>query len=207
MITASRLVILRRRPSSVIVTGSFSKVVRIFQPGGRPRGLPGWPFLKPTFSYKAKCGFCQYRKLRPALTGRVRFCASVFVVLKPLRLLFDCYSIVSPLLGPSKFVDRRKNSVDPPSNEFYIQPVDLALYFLTRTGRSAGKNADFRCFFARRPVSRGHWIVSRKPKQQSGNSVRLGSAARQRRAAAMLPPSTVVTSAVVLSATAWCRKA
>jgi hypothetical protein len=39
------------RPSSVIVTGSFSasfsRVVRFFEPGGRPRGLPDWPFLKP----------------------------------------------------------------------------------------------------------------------------------------------------------------
>jgi len=57
MITASRLVILRRRPSSVIVTGSFSKVVRIFQPGGRPRGLPGWPFLKPRFLIKQNAVF------------------------------------------------------------------------------------------------------------------------------------------------------
>jgi hypothetical protein len=44
------LVILRR-PFSVIVTGSFSapfsKVVRFFEPGGRPRGLRDWPFLKP----------------------------------------------------------------------------------------------------------------------------------------------------------------
>jgi hypothetical protein len=51
LITASRLVILRRRPFSVIVTvsfsASFSRVVRFFEPGGRPRGLPDWPFLKP----------------------------------------------------------------------------------------------------------------------------------------------------------------
>jgi hypothetical protein len=51
LITASRLVILRRRPFSVIVTGSFgasfSRVVRFFEPGGRPRWLPDWRFLKP----------------------------------------------------------------------------------------------------------------------------------------------------------------
>jgi hypothetical protein len=47
LITASRLVILRRRPFSVIVTVSFSSVVRFLEPGGRPRGLPDWPFLKP----------------------------------------------------------------------------------------------------------------------------------------------------------------
>jgi hypothetical protein len=51
LITASRLVIFRRWSSSVIVTGSFSvsfsRVVRFFERGGRPRGLPDWPFLKP----------------------------------------------------------------------------------------------------------------------------------------------------------------
>jgi hypothetical protein len=59
------------------------------------------------------------------------------------KISFYCYSIVIPLLGPLKFVDRRKNSIDPPRNEFRIQPVDLALYFLTQTGRSGGKNAIF----------------------------------------------------------------
>jgi hypothetical protein len=44
---------------------------------------------------------------------------------------FHCYSIAIRLLGPFKFVDRRKNSVDPPRNEFRIQPVDPALYFFT----------------------------------------------------------------------------
>jgi hypothetical protein len=39
LITASRLVILRRRPLSVIGTASFSNVARFFAPGGRPRGL------------------------------------------------------------------------------------------------------------------------------------------------------------------------
>jgi len=42
LMTASRLVILRRRPFSVTVTvslsASFSKVVRFFEPGGRPLG-------------------------------------------------------------------------------------------------------------------------------------------------------------------------
>jgi hypothetical protein len=47
------------------------------------------------------------------------------------------------LLGPFKFVDRQKNSIDPPSNEFRLQPADLALYFLTQTGQSGGKNAIF----------------------------------------------------------------
>src|SRR5271157_509389 len=42
--------------------------------------------------------------------------------------------------------------------------------------------------------------------QLSGSRI-LTSVAFYRRAAAILPPSTVVTSAVVLSATAWCRKA
>jgi hypothetical protein len=50
------------------------------------------------------------------------------------KIRFHCYSIVIPLLGPSKFVDRSKNSIDPPSNEFRIQPTDLMLYFLTQTG-------------------------------------------------------------------------
>jgi hypothetical protein len=47
------------------------------------------------------------------------------------------------LLDPSKFVDRQKNFIDPPSNEFLLQPADLALYFLTQTDQSGGKNAIF----------------------------------------------------------------
>jgi len=47
---SSRFEILRRLPSSVTTTGSFnasvSKVERFFEPLGRPRGLPDWPFRK-----------------------------------------------------------------------------------------------------------------------------------------------------------------
>src|SRR5271166_4988866 len=49
------------------------------------------------------------------------------------KIVFRCYSIVIPLLGLLKYVARRKNSVDPPRNEFRIQPADLVLYFLMRT--------------------------------------------------------------------------
>jgi hypothetical protein len=46
LITASRLVILRRRPFSVIVSCSFSaSFSRVFEPGWHPPGLPDWPFL------------------------------------------------------------------------------------------------------------------------------------------------------------------
>jgi len=45
-----RFVILRLLPFSVMTTGSFSasssRVERFFEPLGRPRGLPEWPFLK-----------------------------------------------------------------------------------------------------------------------------------------------------------------
>ena len=47
---SSRFEIVRRRPSSVTTTGSFnasfSRVEKFFEPRGRPRGLPDWPFLK-----------------------------------------------------------------------------------------------------------------------------------------------------------------
>jgi hypothetical protein len=46
---AWRIVIFRRPPFSATMTGSFSasvsKVVRFFDPFGRPRGFPDWPFL------------------------------------------------------------------------------------------------------------------------------------------------------------------
>jgi hypothetical protein len=32
---------------TVSFSASFSSVVRFFEPGGRPCGLPDWPFLKP----------------------------------------------------------------------------------------------------------------------------------------------------------------
>src|SRR5271166_1452321 len=59
------------------------------------------------------------------------------------KIVFRCYSIVIPLLGLLKYVARRKNSVDPPRNEFRIQPADLVLYFLMRTAGFEAKNAIF----------------------------------------------------------------
>jgi hypothetical protein len=56
------------------------------------------------------------------------------------------FSVVIPLLGRKKFVDRRKNSIDPPSNEFRIQPVDFREYFLPRSGLSRAEIAIFAVF-------------------------------------------------------------
>jgi hypothetical protein len=150
------LVILRR-PFSVIVTGSFSasfsKVVRFFEPGGRPPArVAGLALLEAGVARR----LAVTRLTIPLRPGR-HFVLSApgFVLAKNpevinikiasivLKSLFRCYSIAIRLLGPKKFVDRRKNSVDPPSNEFRIQPADLALYFLTQTGRTGGKNAIF----------------------------------------------------------------
>jgi hypothetical protein len=46
--------------------------------------------------------------------------------------VFPCsrISIDIRLFGQQKFVVRAKNSVVPPSNEFYAQPVDTALAVL-----------------------------------------------------------------------------
>jgi hypothetical protein len=59
LITASRLVILRRRSLSVIGTASFSNVARFFAPGRRPRGFPDWPRLD-----IRKQENCYYRTIR-----------------------------------------------------------------------------------------------------------------------------------------------
>src|SRR5271166_2756987 len=108
LITASRLVILRRRPFSVIVTdsfsASFSRVVRFFEPGGRPARVAGLALLEAGIArrlavthfviaprprsafcplsitgvwYKEKCVICQYRNC---------VCRT--------KIAFRCYSIV-----------------------------------------------------------------------------------------------------------------
>ena len=53
----------------------------------------------------------------------------------------------------------------------------------------------------------GDWPVAEAGCRLTATPLDPSAVAAQRKAAAMLPPSTVVTSAVVLSATAWCRKA
>jgi hypothetical protein len=64
----------------------------------------------------------------------------VFIALES---FFHCYSIAIGLLGPEKFVDRRKNSVDRPRNEFRIQPLDLVLYFSRKLTDSGAKTRFF----------------------------------------------------------------
>src|SRR5262252_9269536 len=56
--------------------------------------------------------------------------------------------VVIRLLGRPKFVDRRKNSVVPSSNEFGIQPVDPARLFLPANRPMPRKVAIFAVFGA-----------------------------------------------------------
>ena len=54
-------------------------------------------------------------------------------------------SIVIRLIGPFEFVDRRENSVDPLSNEFDSQEVEIASYHIQPSWPFHGKKRDFRC--------------------------------------------------------------
>src|SRR6201998_4447696 len=54
-------------------------------------------------------------------------------------------SIVIRLIGPFEFVDRRENSVDPLSNEFDSQEVEIASYHTPPSWPFHGKKRDFRC--------------------------------------------------------------
>jgi len=90
--------------------------------------------------FSAKYGHCQWRNCACVNLARTVLCGGAFVVLNS---LFHCYSIVIRLLGLAKFVDRRKNSIDPPSNEFRIQPVDPVYIFSPKPADPGGKNAIF----------------------------------------------------------------
>jgi hypothetical protein len=54
-------------------------------------------------------------------------------------------SIVIRLIGPFEFVDRRENSVDPLSNEFDSQEVEIESYHIQPPWPFHGKKRDFRC--------------------------------------------------------------
>ena len=54
-------------------------------------------------------------------------------------------SIVIRLIGPFEFVDRLENSVDPLSNEFDSQEVEIASYHTQPSWPFHGKKRDLRC--------------------------------------------------------------
>jgi hypothetical protein len=54
-------------------------------------------------------------------------------------------SIVIRLIGPFEFVDSRENSVDPLSNEFDSQELEIASDYTQPSWPFHGKKRDFRC--------------------------------------------------------------
>jgi hypothetical protein len=64
--------------------------------------------------------------------------ASEFAVLPRRRI-----SVVIRLLWQLEFVDRVRNSVVPPSNEFAAQAVEMPPFFISPPASSAAKNAIF----------------------------------------------------------------
>jgi hypothetical protein len=53
------------------------------------------------------------------------------------------FSVVFRLFGPVEFVDRMKNSIDPPRNEFDVQAFEITLSSASRLARFCPKNAIF----------------------------------------------------------------
>ena len=88
-------------------------------------------------------------------------------------------SIVIRLIGPFEFVDRRENSVDPLSNEFDSQEVEIASYHTQPLMAVSWQKTRFSLYWAARVLRRGA-SAPLCPEQLVGDGQHMRGVARTR---------------------------